>query len=317
MSAEQGPGPRRGDPAPPLTDTSPLGLARAIDADSIATRILNSEVPLEVHLDPDASWAINPIADPFRSVVVSARFDEVSADRRIAEIAAAFAARGTEYLWWRAPLHTPPDLGQRLERAGIWEIGDSPGMAMDLADLPGVFELPDGLEIRSVTDVTGLRDFLTVLETEPSPPGTPPLFGPEIIAAVLAHRGPTLAAEPVPMRYVGWLEGRPVATSRLSLAGGTAGIYAVQTVVEARGRGIGRAMTLAPLFAARELGYRIGTLQSSDAGFGIYRSIGFREMFRFGIHVGGISREALEHAAAAAGAATADGGDGGSGSQPG
>ena len=293
--------------APPLTDTSPLGLAVAVDLDSAATRVLNADVPLEVHLDADASWAVNPIPDPFRSVVASARFDEGSADRRILEIAAGFASRGSAFLWWRNPLHTPADLGERLERAGIWEIGDSPGMAVDLARLPGQLDLPAGLEIRGVIDLEGLRDYIAVLETEPAPPGAPPLFHPDIVEATIAHRGPTLRAEPVPMRYVGWLEGRPVATSRLSLAGGAAGIYSVQTIVEARGRGIGRAMTLAPLLAARELGYRIGTLQSSDLGFGIYRGLGFEEMFRFSIHVGGVSRADLARAAAEAGEPTEPG----------
>jgi len=291
--------------APPLTDTSPLGLAWAVDADSAATRVLNADLPLEIHLDPDASWAVNPIPDPFRSVIASARFDEGTADRRIAEIAAAFAARGTAFLWWRAPLHRPVDLGARLERAGIWEIGDSPGMAMDLADLPAPEDPPHGLEIRGVTDLDGLRAYIEVLETEPPPPGAPPLFQPEIVAATMSHLGPRLAAEPVPMRYVGWLDGRPVATARLSLAGGAAGIYSVQTVAEARGRCIGRAMTLAPLFAARALGYRIGTLQASEAGLPVYLRIGFREMFRFAIHVGGISPEAVAAAAAAAPSAPA------------
>jgi ribosomal protein S18 acetylase RimI-like enzyme len=282
------PAPASGLVSPPLLDTSPDGLARAIDADSVATRVLNGELPLEAHLDPDAAWAINPIADPFRSVVAATRFDERSADRRIAEIAAAFAERATPFLWWRAPFHGPADLGQRLERAGIWQVGDAPAMTVDLADLPAALDPPAGLEILGVTDVAGLREYLVVLGVEPPPEGAPPLFTPEIVAAITTHTGPRLALEPVPMRYVGRFEGRPVATSRLSLAGGAAGIYAVETLAEFRGRGIGRAMTLAPLLAARRLGYRIGTLQSSEAGFGVYRSIGFEEQFRYAIHVGGV-----------------------------
>jgi ribosomal protein S18 acetylase RimI-like enzyme len=274
--------------SPPLLDTSPDGLARAIDADSVATRVLGGELPLEAHLDPDAAWAVNPIPDPFRSVVASARFEERSAYRRIAEIAAAFAERATPFLWWRAPFHGPVDLGERLERAGIWQVGDAPAMTMDLADLPAALEPPAGLEILEVTDVAGLREYLAILGVEPPPEGAPPLFTPEIVAAIIAHSGPRLVLEPVPLRYVGRIEGRPVATSRLSLAGGAAGIYAVETLAEFRGRGIGRAMTLAPLLAARRLGYRIATLQSSDAGFGVYRSIGFEEQFRYAIHVGGV-----------------------------
>jgi ribosomal protein S18 acetylase RimI-like enzyme len=282
------PAPASGSVSSPRLDTSPDGLTRAIDADSVATRVLNGELPLEAHLDPDAAWAINPIPDPFRSVVAAARLGQRSADRRIGEIAAAFAARATAFLWWRAPFDGPADLGERLERAGIWQVADAPAMAMDLADLPAALDPPAGLEILAVIDVTGLREYLEVLGVEPPPEGAPPLFTPEIVTAIVGHSGPRLALEPVPMRYVGRFEGRPVATSRLSLAGGAAGIYAVETLAEFRGRGIGRAMTLAPLLAARRLGYRIGTLQSSDAGFGVYRSIGFVELFRYAIHVGGV-----------------------------
>lgn len=280
--------PASGLASPPLLDTSPDGLARAIDADSVATRVFNGELPLEAHLDPDAAWAINPIADPYRSVVAATRFDQRSADRRIAEIAAAYAERSTPFLWWRAPFHGPADLGERLERAGIWQVGDAPAMTVDLADLPAVLEPPAGLEILEVTDVAGLLEYLAVLGVEPPPDGAPPLFPPPVATAIVAHTGARLALEPVPMRYVGRLEGRPVATSRLSLAGGAAGIYAVETLAEFRGRGIGRAMTLAPLLGARRLGYRIGTLQSSESGFGVYRSIGFEEQFRYAIHVGGV-----------------------------
>jgi len=270
-----------------LTDTSPEGFRRAIEADSIGSRLLNGEIPLEAHLEADAAWAMTATPDPFRNVVVSARFDEASADRRIAQIAAAFAERGTPFLWWRAPFHTPTDLGERLERAGIGEIATGPAMAMDLRALPADAAPPPGVSIEGVTDAAGLREYLDVLAAEPGAPDEPDLFPAGTVEAILGHTGPRLASEPVPMRYLARLEGRAVATSRLSLAGGSAGIYAVGTLPEARGRGIGRAMTLAPLRAARDMGYRIGTLQSTDAGYRVYQAIGFIEVFRYAIHVGG------------------------------
>lgn len=276
--------------APPLTDTSPDGLARAIDADSVGTRVLNPELPLEAHLDVDAAWARGSIPDPFRNVVAAAGFEPAAADRRIAEIAAAYAERGTAFLWWRAPFHGPADLGERLERAGIWQVADAPAMAMDLADLPDEVGGPDGLEVAAVTDAPALREYLAVLGEEPPPPGEPSLFSPEIVEAIVAHTGPRLGREPVPMRYLGRIDGRAVAASRLSLAGGAAGIYAVETLATFRGRGIGRAMTLAPLLAARRLGYRIGTLQSTEAGYPVYRRLGFVEQFRYAIHVGNAPR---------------------------
>jgi ribosomal protein S18 acetylase RimI-like enzyme len=76
--------------------------------------------------------------------------------------------------------------------------------------------------------------------------------------------------------YLGRLGGEPVATNLLFCGGGVASVYAVATVASARGRGIGGAITLAPLLAAREAGYRHAVLFSSDMAVGAYERIGFR-----------------------------------------
>jgi hypothetical protein len=44
-------------------------------------------------------------------------------------------------------------------------------------------------------------------------------------------------------------------------------------------------MTLAPLMDAREMGYRIGTLQSSEMGLNVYRRLGFKEYCRVSQYV--------------------------------
>ncbi len=85
--------------------------------------------------------------------------------------------------------------------------------------------------------------------------------------------------------YLAWLDGKPVATSMVIFGGGVAGIYAVSTVPEARRKGIGAQVTLRPLLDARAKGYKVGILQSSEMGLGVYRSLGFKEYCRISSYI--------------------------------
>jgi ribosomal protein S18 acetylase RimI-like enzyme len=268
----------------PLTDTSTEALRKAIEADNVATRLYNTDIPVEAHDEPDASWAVAPRGDILRSVVVRTYIGDADADSRIDEIIATYDTRGGGIVWWVAPFHTPRDLGARLDRRGFTHYGPSAAMALDLANLP-----PDGppsiegVTIEPVRDAATAADYVAVIH-EDRPEGVPPYLA-EHVQMTIETVASRVARQPFPTYFVGRLEGRAVATSRLSLVGGTAGIYAVVTLAEARGRGIGSLMTLAALHAARDRGYRVATLQSSQMGRDLYRRLGFVDVFRYGIHV--------------------------------
>lgn len=271
--------------AAPLLDTSPEGLRAAIEADSIGTRVVAPDLPHIAHLDADASWVEGLPGDPFSNTVASARFAPEDADARIAEIVAAFDALPSAIIWWRAPFHGPPDLAERLDRAHVYAIDETPAMAMDLAGLGAAPPTDGRFEIRGVTDEEAYRAYLGVLADDPSPEGVPPAFPPEKVEVMAAHVVPWLHLEPAPLRFVGYEDGRPVAVARLSLAGGAAGLYAVATLADARGRGYGAAVSHAAVATGRDLGYRVATLQASDMGYRIYERLGFREQFRYMVHV--------------------------------
>lgn len=273
--------------AAPRTDTSDAGLIEAIVADQVAARIIDPEIPVEAHLDPDVSWAVSPIADTFRNVVVDAHFEPGDVDRRIAGIRDTYARGDTGFVWWVAPFDTPADLGTRLANAGLTLEGNAPAMAAALDEVPLDEPAPDGLEIVPVTDAGTLQEFLGIVEADwlewaggvatPVQRRTLDAFAREIPRR--------FASEPAPLRWLGRVDGQPVATSRVSISGGVAGLYAILTLPSHRGRGIGRAMTLAALRAAAGVGYRIGVLQSSDLGYSVYQKLGFRDLFTYDVYV--------------------------------
>lgn len=271
----------------PRTDTSDAGLIDAIVADQVAARITGPEVMVEAHLEPEVSWAMAPLADTFRNVVLGARFSPETADARIAEFVARYRAAGTSFVWWVAPFDEPADLGRRLSAAGLTLEGTAPAMAADLADVPLDEPPPPELEILPVVDAATLDDFLGVISADwlEWTDGQETPVQRRMLDAWRTQIPPKLPNEPAPLRWIGRVDGTVVATSRISIGAGVAGLYAISTLQAHRGHGYGRAMTLAALRAAASLGHRIGVLQSSEKGHGVYRRLGFRELFTYEVWV--------------------------------
>ena len=75
--------------------------------------------------------------------------------------------------------------------------------------------------------------------------------------------------------------GAVVASALAFDADGDCGIYNVETVVGARRQGLGTAITLAQLWAARDRGCTTASLQSTPMAERVYAAVGFRDLGRF------------------------------------
>jgi ribosomal protein S18 acetylase RimI-like enzyme len=208
---------------------------------------------------------------PWANNVVSFALSGPEADRAIDECAAAFRAAGVPATWTVSPLSTPADLAERLTAHGFQPEEPLPWMAAGLRNIPGA-DPPDGLTIERVTDQELHRGWLTAMDKG---------FGmePETVR-MLDEMG---AAAPFDedatwVRFVGSVDGRPVASSGLLLHAGVAGLFNVATLPAARRRGYGTAMTLAALGHARSLGYEVAILGTSDLGRGVYEGLGFHDV---------------------------------------
>lgn len=292
-AASAGSGPLAGHPpaAPslpvePRTATAAAALRDAIRDDLVLSALRRRTTPGELVIRSDELGAYRcDLASPDVNEVVGARFpDGDAADAAIARVLAWFEDR--PFLWWLGPDDEPADLGARLDHHGVVFLDEIPGMAMVLADLPGLPEPPDGLTIEPVLDAEAMDAFHAVLVQ-----GFPEDFvsgdsdraigvASQRVAAEARYREPN----GLPTRWIGRVGGRGVTTTRLHTAAGVAGIYAVVSGVDDRRRGYGEAITRRVLHEARAGGLRIATLQASSAGRGVYERIGFRELCRYRLH---------------------------------
>jgi GNAT superfamily N-acetyltransferase len=230
---------------------------------------------------PELAWGLTTFFSGFLNAVSRARFvPGADVDAQIAATLNVFRVRGQLFSWWIMPSTQPADLPARLEAHGfVRDEYEMPVMTVDLDTLPDALPAPPELTVREVLDPLTLRLWVQA-------------FGPGMDvpedqcnrfydARLSLGLGPDQGYR----TWLGRLDGVPVATSELFLGAGVAGIICVSTVPEARGQGIGAAVTLAPLLEARRLGYRIGTLMASPMGASVYRRMGFTEVAHFAQYI--------------------------------
>jgi ribosomal protein S18 acetylase RimI-like enzyme len=246
-------------------------------------KYLGGEIEESNGLSRHFSFPTNPMFKGVWNTHLSAETVEAAIDENIAW----FEARHAPYFfWWTGPQSSPDDLGQRLQARGLLDMAEqqqtlasgirqtelgAPGMVADLESVNEavLIHVPDGFEIKPVRHESALYDFKrTFVETYQIPEWAGQAW---VDAALKVGIGQT----PWQM-YVGYLDGRPVATNMLFNGGGVASVYAVATLPAAQGMGIGSAITLQPLLEAREMGYRHAVLFSSEMGVSVYQRIGFR-----------------------------------------
>lgn len=91
--------------------------------------------------------------------------------------------------------------------------------------------------------------------------------------------------------YVAYLKNRPLGTSMAMDFGSITGVYFVSVLPEARGKGVGGALTMRAALDGREKGCLASYLQSSDMGFNLYRKLGFRHLATYNVWIKGDTTE--------------------------
>ncbi|MGW8886235.1 GNAT family N-acetyltransferase [Streptomyces sp. NPDC055749] len=212
-------------------------------------------------------------ADDWNGVVWSAPdLDEARADAAIAAQIAYFTSLGHAEFEWKVYAHdSPVDLPERLRAAGFVPEPPESLLVAPVERLPAVVELPEGIELRRVTDAAGVelmgRAHERAFGTDWS------RLGHQVLARL----------EKDPDSFVGVLAmagDEPVSSARMEFCPGTgfAGLWGGGTVAEWRGRGIYRALVAFRARIAAERGYRHLQVDATDQSAPILRRLGFSEL---------------------------------------
>ena len=216
------------------------------------------------------AWLISGVKYSDFNAVCLSKIPRDEADQIIDRVLEPFKFSKVPMEWWITPSSSPPDLRDRLEKRGLKLREEMWGMSADLSKLPETTELPSGLQVKRIENAYQMIEWV---DCSGAAFGVPA----DQLSETLKLFDHGYDEEGDFVHYRGLLDGKIVATSSILYGDDNAGLYDVATLPHARGKGIGRAMTLAPLLDARERGYKVGVLQASKMGYKIYESLGFKE----------------------------------------
>ena len=234
---------------------------------------------VELSIGRYLTWLITNMPDHFMNLVVCTQLPSEGAEELIDSAMTHFKSLKIKKLSWLAQEGVPAtEIKKYLLAHGLtFSESFATEMAADLKSLPDNLATPVGLRIVPVVGGETLKQWIHVAgigfgvreEFED-------IWYDFFVEAIFDMRFRT---------YLALLNGQPVGTSQLFLSAGVAGIYNVTCIPEARGQGIGAAVTLAPLLQARKLGYCISILQASQRGYSVYRRLGFQDFGKLSVYL--------------------------------
>lgn len=234
---------------------------------------------VEVYKGDDMIRVVSPgIPNFLTNAVFRCLLSADNVDAVIDETDEYFSSRGVAPHWRLCPGDLPADLEEHLAKKGFSLEAEEPAMAVDLEKLNQDIRTPDGFMIERVTDAATLKEKNVIISRF----GMGRSLGSLLVDLFSAYG---FDSDSDWQHYIGVLNGKPVSCSSAFYARGVAGIYMVATQPEARRQGIGSATTLQALLDARERGYRVGVLQSSEMGHTVYRRLGFATCFKIKTYV--------------------------------
>ncbi|MGB9978820.1 GNAT family N-acetyltransferase [Methanobacterium sp.] len=203
--------------------------------------------------------------------IFMANFDESDVSTSVELIVSRIKKLNISVSWYVTPQSCPTNLQNLLKHHCFIYKEDWKAMAIELKTVPESFDIPEGMEIKEILNLDELKTWTDVLVES---------F--EFSKIIASYKKYFINAGLNNLDfhyYLGFLNGKPVATGILFKGEGAAGLFYIGTIPKARGQGIAKAMVHYLLREAKNKGYNISILQASEMGYPLYKKIGFKKYY--------------------------------------
>lgn len=227
---------------------------------------------VDVRDEPEGLWWTSDIGFPVFNGAIATRCsaDPAGSLRWARETLDRLSERGLPFMWWLTPRTRNAELDALLVDRGMVATPGTIGMHSPLAQLHYGERLPEGVTLEPVVE-DDVDDALEVMvegfamPLEIGAPFADVTFCPTKPGATRLH-------------VLARLDGQPAGVGSVLIAHGVAGVYNVATLEVARGRGIGRAVTLELMRLGREHGCSDTILHATPMGLPVYERLGYRRV---------------------------------------
>lgn len=200
----------------------------------------------------------------------NARFNG-NAEQRIKETKEFFLENGRSFVWQVTPSSQPENLGEQLIHQGGKLSESMPYMALQLDDIRRD-SIPSDFHCETVRTHEMLYTWTSIYcHARAYPESTDRLFN------ILSDLD---LGESSPLQLIlGYLGDGPVATYSVLMGSEVAGFYSLSTLPDARGQGLGTAISIAATDFAIDRGYKTAILLSEPMSRNLCKRLGFVEGF--------------------------------------
>lgn len=221
--------------------------------------------------DPDAISFTSDVPFPLFNAVIGTRFRPEQAAARAEALLDRLIPRGLPFAWWLMPSSRSTELESVLARRGLTVSGSSTGMFADLSGYEHDETLPDGVTLEPVdsANLDEATDTLVVGFDMPAVVREP-------VRELLGYAGIPFGITVV--HLLARLDGRPVGVGTVAVMNGVAGLYNIAVLEEARGHGLGRAVTAGLMQRGRAHGGKVSVLHATPMGQPVYARLGYKPM---------------------------------------